>query len=135
MVVTAAPNTAFGNATSDKNTMLGVIYDFGVLKVHGAYAVTKTKNVGTTLVDANDAMLGVSAPFGAASRVLASYVRRDDKSGNNRDANQIAVGYNYFLSKRTTLYAAYGKIDNKNGVVFYTAGSAIEGGSGDKAFD
>jgi predicted porin len=134
MVVTASPNTAFGNATSDQNTMLGATYDFGVVKLHGAYGVTKTKNVGTTLVDADDALVGVSIPFGA-SKVMASYIRRNDKSANNRDANQIAVGYNYFLSKRTTLYAAYARIDNKNGAMFYTAGSSVDNGTGDKALD
>ena len=136
LIPAAAPasNTAFGNATSDKNTMLGATYNFGIAKAHTAYAVTKTENVGTTLVDATDAMLGVSVPFGP-NTVMASYIRRNDKSAKNRDADQIAIGYNYAMSKRTTLYAAYARINNKNGPVFYTAGNAIEGGSGDKAFD
>ncbi|MFC6520700.1 porin [Undibacterium arcticum] len=133
-VVGASANTAFGNATNDKNTMLGATYNFGVVKAHAAYAITKTGNVGTRLVDATDAMVGVSVPFGA-NTVMASYIRRNDKSANNRDADQIAIGYNYVMSKRTTLYAAYAYINNKNGPVFYTAGSAIEGGSGNKALD
>jgi predicted porin len=42
------------------------------------------------------------------------------------------VGYRYTLSKRTSLYAVYGRIDNRNGAS-YTVGSAIESGTGDRA--
>lgn len=134
MRATATPNTQFGNATRDKNTMLGATYKFGLFRAHGAYGVTKTMNNRDVLVDADDAMLGVSVPFGT-SQVMASYVWRDDKSVNNRDARQIAVGYNYFVSKRTTLYAAYAHIDNRGKPVFYTAGSASDNGTGKAALD
>ena len=42
---------SFGNATSDKNTILGATYDFGIAKAHAAYAVTKTENAGTPPVE------------------------------------------------------------------------------------
>ena len=82
---------------------------------------------------ANDVMIGMSMPFGASS-VVASYIRRNDRLAINRDADQFAIGYNYAMSKRTTLYLAYARINNKNGAP-YTAGSAVDAGTGNSAFD
>ena len=72
-------------------------------------------------------------PFGA-STVLASYMRKDDKTAFNQDAAQWAVGYTYAMSKRTQAYTSYGSIDNKNGAG-YTVGNGAEVGSGDSAFN
>jgi predicted porin len=76
-------------------------------------------------------MLGVTVPFGQ-STVLASYVRHNDKSVANADANQLGVGYYYALSKRTSLYGAYAHISNKNGA-FYPVGNATDVGTGNSA--
>lgn len=120
------------NATatdSAKNTLLAGTYNFGVAKAHLAYAVNK----GAAAVDNRDMLVGVTVPFGA-SKLLASYIRKDDKSAANGDANQIAIGYLYSLSKRTDLYVAYARISNKNGAA-YTVGNATEAGTGDKAYN
>lgn len=114
-----------------KNTVLGVTYDFGVVKAHAAYAVSKSEVGAATTLDSADLMLGATVPFGP-HRILASYVRRDDKRAGNGDASQIGIGYTYALSKRTTLYAAYAHIDNKNGAA-YVVGNATEAGTGDQA--
>jgi predicted porin len=114
-----------------RNTVLGATYDLGVVKAHAAYAVSKSEVGAATTLDSADLMLGATVPFGP-HRILASYVRRDDKRAGNGDAGQIGVGYTYALSKRTTLYAAYAHIDNKNGAA-YVVGNATEAGSGDQA--
>jgi predicted porin len=44
----------------------------------------------------------------------------------------VALGYRYSLSKRTSLYAVYARIDNRNGAS-YTAGNASDPGSGNRA--
>jgi predicted porin len=123
---------------SRKSTIFGATYDFGVAKAHFAYA--KTKNdvgpaAGATqsYADANNYMLGVSAPIGAG-RVMASYIRHDDRGVNNADASQFGIGYTYALSKRTSLYTAYAKINNKNGA-FYTVGNSGVGGIGNSEFN
>lgn len=116
-----------------RNTMLGATYNFGIARLHAAYAASKTDAAGVTSVDARDGMIGVSVPFGA-STILASYVRRNDRLAVNRDANQIGVGFTYDMSKRTTFYTAYARIRNKNGGS-YLVGNATEAGSGDKAFN
>jgi GBP family porin len=83
--------------------------------------------------DSREGLIGVSVPFGA-STVLASYIRKDDRSGANNDANQWALAYTYAVSKRTNFYAAYARIRNDNNAS-YTVGNASEAGSGDKAFN
>ncbi|HJV82379.1 porin [Noviherbaspirillum sp.] len=114
---------------SAKNTLLAGTYDFKPVKMHLAYGINK----GAGVVDNRDMLIGATIPFGA-SKVLASYIRKDDKSGANADANQFALGYMYSLSKRTDLYLAYARISNKNGAA-YTVGNATESGTGNKAYN
>lgn len=120
-----------GNANPDKKLWnLGATYDFGVAKAHLMYQAVKN-GAAPLYTNENDIMGGVSARFGA-STVMASYIRHNDKSVGNRDANQIGVGYMYSLSKRTSLYGAFARISNKNGAPF-TVGNATEAGTGSRA--
>jgi predicted porin len=127
-----------------RNTVLAAVYDFGVVKLHGLYDWNRGVNSSvlrsTTAffgrpaiasTDSRDAMVGLTVPFGVHA-LLASYIRKDDRTAFNQDASQIALGYRYTLSKRTDVNVAIAKIDNRNGAS-YTVGSAIESGSGDKA--
>ncbi len=61
----------------------------------------------------NDTLVGASIPVGAAGTVMTSYIRKNDKTLLNQDASQLAVGYLHSLSKRTGVYASYGRIINK----------------------
>jgi predicted porin len=100
--------------TGEANTtFLGGTFDFGVAKLHAAYARNKGETaLGATNLDRDDAMIGVSAPIGAGT-ILASYIRRnDDIGGGTRDADQWAIGYTHALSKRTNLYTSYARIKN-----------------------
>ncbi|WP_292937789.1 porin [Noviherbaspirillum sp.] len=130
-------------STSAKTTVLGGKYNCGAATVHLAYAINKgayTGNTNVPLADSRDVLLGVSVPFGA-STFLASYIRKSDKTVASNDANQIALGYTYALSKRTNVYTSYARIDNTvanragSAGGFYTVGNATEGGSGDRAFN
>lgn len=141
-------DTAVIKGTSNaKNTLLAANYNFGVARAHLAYGVNKGLNSSplvaanpfgaavapTASTDSANLLLGVAVPFGA-STVLASYVRKDDKTRFNQDAHQFGIGYTYALSKRTDIYAAYARITNKNGAG-YIAGNGTEVGSGDAAFN
>lgn len=120
------------NATatdSDKFTILAANYDFGVATGYLAY----TQSKGYSFGDNNDALIGIRVPVGA-SVFLASYIHKNDKLSVDRDASQFALGYMYYLSKRTNLYASAAVIDNENGAV-YTVGNGTESGTGDKAFN
>lgn len=80
-----------------------------------------------------DYLIGATFPFGSHT-FIASYIRKDDRTGANNDASQIALGYTYALSKRTNLYAAWGSINNKR-LASYTVGNNSEPGSGDRAIN
>lgn len=129
-----------------RNTLLAANYDFTVAKAFFAYGWDKGFNSGALAnttnafgfavapkpsTDSSDLLLGASVPVGASGTLLASYIRKDDKQFN-QDATQWAVGYSLALSKRSSVYASFAKIRNKNGAG-YTVGNATEAGTGDKA--
>ncbi|MGV8892003.1 MAG: porin [Burkholderiaceae bacterium] len=144
-------DTAIKSQDIGRNTLLAANYNFGVAKAFVAYGIDKgpasailpTTKANpnpfgavvrpTASTDSSDLLIGVAVPFGD-STVLASYIRKDDKTSFNQDANQWALGYTYALSKRTSLYGSYAQIDNKNGAG-YTVGNNTEVGSGDQAFN
>lgn len=99
------------NTDDATTTMLGGSFDFRVVKVHAAYAVNK----GLGTLDTRDAMLGVSAPVGAAGTIMASYIRQNDRTAANADLSQTAIGYTHSLSKRTNLYTSYGRTNRDVG--------------------
>jgi predicted porin len=132
--VLAYHNTNNATATgSTKNTLLGGTWNFGPVTGHLGFEWNKADSGSVDTVDSTDVLIGASVPVGAGS-FLASYIRKNDKLAANSDANQVAVGYTYALSKRTNFYTSYARISNKNGAA-YTVGNATEGGSGDKAFN
>lgn len=112
---------------STKNSFLGGSYNFGVAKAIAGYQTEK----GVGALDRNAAQVGVQVPFGPHT-VMAEYIRKNDKTAANNDANMVGVAYTYALSKRTNLYTSYVKIDNKNSLVYTTKAGD---GSGDKEFN
>ena len=112
-----------------RNSLLAMRYDFGVAQANLGYA----DNRALAGVKSNDVLLGVSVPFGP-TKVVASYIRHNDKSNLNRDAQQWAIGAYYALSKRSDLYTGYGHISNKNGATF-VVGNATDNGTGNSGFN
>ncbi|RIX76062.1 porin [Acidovorax cavernicola] len=132
-------NVNNAKAVPARITFLGAKYDFGVATAHFNYVVNKGAAVfGLVNDDSRDVLVGVSVPYGA-SRFMASYIRKNDRTFANNDANQIALGYTYFLSKRTSLYASIARIHNnaKAGAAtgFYRVGNATEQGLGNRAYN
>ncbi|WFR80665.1 porin [Janthinobacterium rivuli] len=139
--------TAQGSA---RNWLVAANYDFTVVKAYAAYGVNKgansslrnngnvdfynTASRGGFSDDSTTALIGATVPVGPAGTVMASVIHVNDKSGINADANQFALGYSYALSKRTSTYASYAKISNKNNAG-YTVGNNSNVGSGDQAFN
>ncbi len=129
-----------GVGASRKNYQLGATYDFGVVKLHGLVEKSTGDPTGAARpLNALDLLAGVTVPLAGGS-LLASYIHHDDRNalsapgGGDRDAQQIAVGYNYPLSKRTSIYTSFARIQNQHGAVF-TVGNATEAGTGNKSFD
>ncbi len=112
-----------------ESVLLAANYDFGVAKVFAAYADNDWvagKN--------RDLLIGATVPVGP-HKFLASYIKKTGRGATDGDdADQLAFGYIYTLSKRTNLYAAYGEINNDGGAT-YTVGNNSENGTGNKAFN
>ena len=122
-------SNAAGNGAARKNYLFGGTYDFGVVKVHAL----AQKSTGAASLDVLDLMGGVTVPV-AGGNIMASYIHHNDRTGADKDANQIGVGYLYPLSKRTSVYTAFARIQNLHGATF-TVGNATAAGTGDKAFN
>lgn len=145
--VAPAPGVTPVDRSTGRNTLLAANYDFRVLKAYFAYGVDKGFNSAplgntnnpyggvrpTASEDGREVLVGASVPLGVGT-LLASVMRKDDRTRFNQDASSWGVGYLHPLSKRTNLYAAYGTIDNDNGAG-YTVANNSESGSGDRAFN
>jgi predicted porin len=109
-----------GTADTAKVYQVGGVYDFGVVKLHAAFA--NQKDIGTSFLtsgvpagiagaafdDTKAYMLGVTVPLGNGS-LFGSYKRASDW-----DVKGWQVGYTYDLSKRTNVYTYFAAVDNLN---------------------
>jgi predicted porin len=132
---------------SARNTLVAANFDFGRFVGYAAYGHSKGDGSSpwdmsnpygavaqsTPSNNSRDVLVGIAVPMGATTW-LASYIRKDDRSLADRDANQIAIGANYALSRRTDFYAAFAKIQNRNGAA-YSVGNASSAGRGDRAIN
>ena len=137
---------AIKGSENAKNTLLGANYDFGPVKGFLGVEVNKGLNSAslnnpaasfggakpTASTDSTDLLLGASVPMGA-STFVATYIRLDDKTAFNQDAQQYALAYMYAFSKRTDVYTSVAAIRNHNGAA-YTEGNSEEPGTGNKQF-
>lgn len=123
-------------------------YDFGSAKVFGSFATFK--NPGAVITPATQAAadnnlgfagfptvgyysgqddlsvsLGVAVPFGV-NTVMAQVVHVNDRGPLNRDATQVGVAFIHALSKRTSLYADYGRVKNRNGAGYALTGATSQ---------
>ncbi|MGW8394678.1 porin [Pseudoduganella sp. HUAS MS19] len=101
--------------------------------VTSATSVITNGTIGMPGASSRDAMLGLCATFGPHS-FAGSVVQHMDRGALNQDARQYGVAYLYSLSQRTDLYAAYGRINGRNGAPF-TVGNATDDGKGNRAFN
>jgi GBP family porin len=112
------------NFDDQKMLYVGATYRFRLVKLHAAYGIEKgvrsdlLSAVGATAdgTDAKSWMLGASVPYGPlGSRFFGSFQKRDGKTQTigtttfDADRKVFALGYDYYLSKRTILHASGGK--------------------------
>ncbi|MDN7176847.1 porin [Caballeronia sp. SEWSISQ10-4 2] len=92
---------------SQSAAQLGVSYDLKYVKFFGQYMYTKNDiDLGAGSFHVNTVQGGVSVPIGVGS-VLASYAYSRSNGGLDQTHQTWALGYDYPLSKRTDVYAAY----------------------------
>ena len=106
-------NAKTGNPRLKVN-VLAASYDFGVAKLFGIVDKVKSATVAAGPLDnLQGYLVGVTAPVFSNGLVKASWVRRDRKNLNDT-CDQLGIGYQHNLSKRTYLYADYAQINNKD---------------------
>ena len=88
-------------------------YDFGMVKVAALYDNLKADGRGGvgTIHDVDSWFVSASMPFGNFV-AKATYGQTDNDEINNSKSKKIGIGGQYNLSKRTNVYANYGKISN-----------------------
>ncbi|MGN6669227.1 MAG: porin [Trinickia sp.] len=85
---------------------LGASYDMKFVKFYGQYMYTKNDTIAGSSWHVNTGQGGVTVPVGPG-KVMASFAYSRDSGGLDQTRRTWALGYDYPLSKRTDLYAAY----------------------------
>ena len=107
----------------DMNAMnVGASFNLGFMTLMGQWHKYKVDFAAPTAdVEQTNYLIGAVVPFGA-STLKASY-GKVNSNGTTRDGTQMAVGYQYSLSKRTTLYTHLSRISNGAGARYTASGS------------
>lgn len=99
----------------------------------GGGVVDRETNAATGRTDSDLYYLGVSHPIGAFV-VDAQVARRDTKNSDN-DVDMFVARLTYAMSKRTFVYTALGRMDNKGAsAVALDAGGTVGAGLGQNGF-
>lgn len=99
------------------DTNVGFSWNFGFMNLMGQYRMSEQASAENT-----GFLVGATVPFGASTLKIAYSISEFSVPGAAPEAAQIALGYQYDVSKRTALYANYSQVDNDAGLRF-TAGS------------
>jgi predicted porin len=119
--------TASGSVTMDNWNIAGS-WNFDAVKLSAFYGSIELDG-GTRDADQDNWFVGAAVPLGQWN-LKASYAQvKRGGSLSGQKANQIAVGADYNLSKRTALYATYSAIDNTSAAftVLATASALTNG--------
>jgi predicted porin len=112
-----AADGLLGALQKAQDNRLGVMYKFGQGTVGLLWDQPKYTTVGAASTDlkASIWMLPVTFNVGAG-KIIAQYGKAGNVSGtSNTGAKQFELGYEYSLSKRTTLKALWSQISNDSG--------------------
>ena len=61
------------------------------------------RSSATPSTDSRDKLVGIAVPIGETT-LLASFIRKNDRDLANHDADQLALGATYAISRRTDFY-------------------------------
>ncbi|MGF6660057.1 putative porin [Paraburkholderia atlantica] len=99
--------TAAGPVSAQYAYLAGAAYDFKVVTLYGAWAMTSDVSTPT---GSHTYQAGLSIPFSPADFLLAEWARTQ-RSGPTHATNSLrntaSLGYDHLLSKRTDIYAIY----------------------------
>jgi len=96
--------------------------------INGVYTpIFKTNLANNFKLDSISYQVGMHYAIGSG-RVMGSISRQNDRTANNNDATQYAIGYDYNLSKRTDIYTVLAYIKNDNGAQYAPGAASAPGG-------
>ena len=108
-LISAADVAVASTTYANKLATMSASYDLGMAKI----GINNTKmSVGSQSLD--NTFGSVSVPFGGNANVWASIGQGSayrDVTDKSADHSSYQLGVNYALSKRTVLYAQYGKLE------------------------
>jgi predicted porin len=113
---------------------IGASYNLGFMTIMGQYINSDVSGGAANGRENTNILLGANIKAGAQGTFKVSYVKADGDgpaaSDKTRDATQLAFGYQHALSKRSSVYAHYGRISNKAGANYRVAGTALSNAAG-----
>lgn len=117
------------NTGEDRSSWkFGVGYKFGATRLGLVYE--DSSQTGATVTDRNAWAVNVAHDMGPITLMAAYYNMGDGDTAPDTSANAWAIGANYALSKRTSLYARYLAINNDTGAVYEYVGGQGPNASG-----
>jgi predicted porin len=123
---TGAGGGLTSSANTDTRTAVNGYWMLGATKI-GAGVIDRDTKASTGEVDSDLYFLGVSHPIGLYT-IDAQVARRDTKNSSS-DVNMLVARLTYSLSKRTAVYGALGRMDNKGAsAVALDAGGTVGAG-------
>ena len=119
-LVAGTPAAFTGSSGTRKDHWIGAKYTFGAYSLSAGYFLAKQ----VTNRDNTDVWLGGSAKLGAGT-VYANlqHMKQEAAVGAAATANVFGLGYVHPLSRRTSLYASYGQVNNSANAAFLLIGN------------
>jgi predicted porin len=135
-------NLSLASNRTDKQTLVGATYDFGILKAYAQWVgrkiqedATQTTSNGSTAVSQGEQLNRTAQQIGVRSFITPS-IEGFASAGTGRmkatagaatlNFNGWQAGTNYYLSKRTNLYAIYGQSQTSSSSMITGAGSSAQ---------
>jgi predicted porin len=112
----------FEDGTDNSTARIGAYYDIGAIRVTGLYQLGTDRDDR----DLDTYGLGLRYLMGAWAFKGQYYVTSNE--GTDNDANLLALGVDYHLNKRTSVYFAYARTENDANATYSSTG----GGHGDE---
>jgi predicted porin len=133
-----------GNNMDAKNSLIAANYRMRWGTAYAAYAANRGWGssplynpdnpygagvASTSSTDSRDTLFGVAVPMTRSTTFLASYIHKNDRDPANRDANQLAFGASYVVSRNTDFYTAFSRTVNTSGAGIPISDAARRSGS------
>lgn len=109
--------------------IVGGSYDLGVVKFMGSYQTLKFASLKDKMYN-----IGAIVPTSTNGQVRIAYAHLSKDGGSANDSSSYALRYDYALSKRTSLNAAYIHANNDSGAVANVTSSTLTGGESNSMY-